>query len=73
MNKLIRVKYSKKCWSLLAGNTYQTVIMYLSSVLRSPGPTAVDELFNCHNNPLGSYYDYPSELERSSNMTRVTW
>lgn len=44
MNKLIHVNYSKKRWPMLAVNIYQMVIMYLSSILRSPGPTAIDEL-----------------------------
>lgn len=73
MNKLIHVNCSKKCWPTLAGDTYQTVIMYLSSVVRSPGPPALDELFNCHNNPEDKYYYYPSEFEKLGSMPRATW
>lgn len=51
MNKLIHVDYSKKGWSIVAGNIYQTVVINLNSVLRSPGPTTTDKLFNYHNNP----------------------
>lgn len=44
MSKLIHVNYSKKHWPILAVNTYQTVIICLSSILRNPGPTTIGEL-----------------------------